>query len=302
MISIITVNYRQQAVTLDFLYSIREHKGNLPVEVIVVDNGSITDCEADFKAVFPDLVYIRSEENLGFAGGNNLGIAQARGEYLFFLNNDTEITPNLIERLRDELVNRPEVGLISPLLLYYEDKACIQYAGYTKINYFTGRGQGLGFMDRDTGQYDSVSQETGYCHGAAMMCRKQDLVKVGLMDEHYFLYYEELDWCEKFKRAGFKTWFCGAAKVYHKESISVGKESTLKTYFMTRNRVLFIRKNANWLAKLSFWCFFLTIASAKQTIVYVLKRRFDLLRAFYSGIWWNITHTKNSRNLGYKLK
>src|SRR5690606_7256217 len=114
-----------------------------------------------------------------------------------------------------------------------------------KMNYLTGRNKTIGQFDIDKGQYDNLSYEIGFCHGAAMMCRNKDLEKVGLMDENYFLYYEELDWCEKFKRNGKKIWFTGKAKVYHKESISVGKESILKTYFLIRNRILFIRKNTS---------------------------------------------------------
>src|SRR5690606_29058437 len=108
------------------------------------------------------------------------------------------------------------------------------------------RNTGIGGMDDDVGQYDQVTTETGYCHGAAMICRRSDLEKVGLMAENFFLYYEELDWCEKFRRAGFRIGFTGKAKIYHKESMSVGKESRLKTYYMVRNRWLFIRRNTKW--------------------------------------------------------
>lgn len=301
LVSIITVNFRQKEVTIDLLRSIAEYGTGMPLEVIVVDNGSRMDCSTDFKAIIPHLVYIRSEANLGFAGGNNLGIRQAKGDYLFLLNNDTEITADLIAKLIQELDGRPEVGLISPLLLYGEDRSCIQYAGYGKMNYFTGRNTGRGNLERDNGQYNTVCEETGYCHGAAMMCRKADLARVGLMDEGYFLYYEELDWCEKFKRAGFKTWFCGAAKVYHKESISVGKETPLKSYFMARNRIRFIRKNAKGLAFFCFMLFFVLIASTKQAAMYIVKGRWDLLKSHYRGIYWNFTHTVDSADLGFKL-
>lgn len=302
MISIITVNYKQLQLTIDFLKSVRDCTTNFPVvEVIVVDNASEENHEHHYRSVIPEVVYIRSSENLGFAGGNNLGIKQAKGEYLLLLNNDTEITADLLAQLKHELDVRPEVGLVSPLLLYFEDKRRVQYAGYSKMNYITGRNKGRGTMELDTGQYDAVSEETGYCHGAAMMCRKRDLNKVGLMDERYFLYYEELDWCEKFKQAGFKSWFCGAARIYHKESMSVGKESALKTYFMARNRMLFIRKNTSWATTLCFGCFFVLVASSKQAIRYLFQGKLNLLKWHYKGIWWNFTHSKDSSSLGYEV-
>src|SRR5690606_34057622 len=151
----------------------------------------------------------------------------AKGDYLLFLNNDTEISENFLSSLLRAFEITPSTGLISPLILYNDDKEVIQYAGFTKMNYFTGRNKGIGNKDHDIGLYENVSSETGFIHGAAMMCRKEDLQNIGLMDENYFLYYEELDWCEKFRKAGKQIWFTGRAKIFHKESLSVGKESSL---------------------------------------------------------------------------
>src|SRR5690606_40700531 len=112
-----------------------------------------------------------------------------------------------VQTLRDELDKHEGIGLLSPLILYDEDRTKIQYAGYTPMNYFTGRNSGIGTMDEDRGQYDGVTVETGYGHGAAMICRRADLQRVGLMDEGFFLYYEELDWWEMFLRKGLKIGF-----------------------------------------------------------------------------------------------
>lgn len=299
--SIITVNFNQPQVTVDFLKSVRANTTVQQVEVILVDNGSKEDHEADFMAVYPELIYIRSEVNLGFAGGNNLGIRKAKGNYLLLLNNDTEITDNLIPVLEQELEDRPEIGLLSPLILYYEQPEVIQYAGFTPMNYLTCRNEGIGNMQVDRGQYSQDSRETGYCHGAAMMCRRADLEKAGLMAEHFFLYYEELDWCEQFKKAGKKIWFTGKTKIYHKESISVGKESSIKTYFMTRNRMLFIRRNTGFLNTLLFSIYYIGLVSLKQVLVYLRKGRTDLIKWVFKGIGWNLTHSKNSENLGFKI-
>lgn len=290
-ISIITVDYRQPQHTVQLLRSIRQHVQDAAIEVVVVDNGSIEDNESLFQSTYPGTVYVRSEKNLGFAGGNNLGIQYATGQYLLFLNNDTEITENFIQTLCDELDHHPDIGLLSPLILYYEDKNKIQYAGYTPMNYVTGRNKGIGVMESDNGQYDHVTIETGYCHGAAMLCRRADLERVGLMEEHFFLYYEELDWCEKFKRAGFKIGFTGKAHIYHKESISVGKESPLKTYFMTRNRWLFIRRNARFPVVLLFSCYYVLLAVPSQIFRYLRCGRTDLIPSVCKGIWWNICHS-----------
>jgi len=300
-VSIITVNFNQHQVNIDFLKSIKANPSSSKVEVIFVDNGSKEQYEQEYKQILPELIYIRSEENLGFAGGNNLGIKKATGKYLLLLNNDTEITANLIDSLVSEMDENPEIGIVSPLILYFDKPDTIQYAGFTNMNYKTSRNSAIGFMEIDKGQYSLDSSETGYCHGAAMMCRKTDLETVGLMAEEFFLYYEELDWCERFKKAGKKIWFTGKTKIYHKESISVGKESAIKTYFMTRNRMLFIRRNTSAFNTLIFSIYYIFIACSKQVITQFLKGRKDLVKWTFRGLFWNLKNSKNSKNLGFKI-
>ncbi|GGI25674.1 glycosyl transferase [Pedobacter mendelii] len=271
------------------------------LEVVFVDNGSKEEFEQEYKAIYPELIYVRSAQNLGFAGGNNLGIKKATGDYLLLLNNDTEITSNTIDVLVSEMETNAEIGLLSPMILYYDQPDTIQYAGFTEMNYLTCRNSGIGSMQQNKGQFDNDSRETGYCHGAAMMCRRSDLEHVGLMAAEFFLYYEELDWCERFKKAGKKIWFTGKTKIYHKESMSVGKESAIKTYFMTRNRMLFIRKNTGIINSVLFSLYYIFIACSKQIINYLLKNRLDLVKWTFKGVSWNLTHTKNSKNLGFKI-
>ncbi|WP_421943906.1 glycosyltransferase family 2 protein [Pedobacter sp.] len=301
-VSIITVNFNQHQVNIGFLNSIKANPStNYKIEVIFVDNGSLQQHEQEYRIIFPELIYIRSDKNLGFAGGNNLGINYATGDYLLLLNNDTEITPDFIDKMVDELEQNPEIGLLSPLILYFSQPNTIQYAGFTEMNYLTCRNKGIGSMEINTGQFDKDSRETGFCHGAAMMCRRSDLQNAGLMADEFFLYYEELDWCEKFKKSGKKIWFTGKAKIYHKESISVGKESAVKTYFMTRNRLLFIRRNTSALNTFLFSIYYIFIASSKQIITYSLKGRNDLIKWVIKGLLWNFTNKINSKNLGIKI-
>ncbi|MFA4870533.1 MAG: glycosyltransferase family 2 protein [Pedobacter sp.] len=299
--SIITVNFNQPEVTIAFLKSVKANTKEDAVEVIVVDNGSRENHVVTYKEIYPKLIYIRSDVNLGFAGGNNLGIKAAKGEFLLFLNNDTEIFNDTVEVLKEEMNQRPEIGILSPLILYYDQPDIIQYAGFTEMNYLTCRNKGIGQMEVDNGQYNMDSRETGYCHGAAMMCRRSDLESVGLMAEHFFLYYEELDWCEKFRKAGKHIWFTGRTKIYHKESISVGKESSIKTYFMTRNRMLFIRRNTSVMNSLFFSVYYILFACTKQIFLYLLKGRTDLIKWVFKGVFWNLTNSKNSSKLGFKI-
>ncbi len=299
--SIITVNYNQPAVTIDFLKSVKRFTNSDEVEVILVDNAPAENRMTDFAAAYPGLIYIHSSKNLGYAGGNNLGIKNAKGYYLLLLNNDTEITAGFLEALVREMEQNPSIGLLSPLIKFHENKKLIQYAGFTEMNYITARNGAIGDKETDTGQYSNDSRETGFCHGAAVMCRRTDLDQAGMMDERYFLYYEELDWCEKFKRIGKKIWFTGKAVIYHKESISVGKASPIKAFFMTRNRMLYIRKNTNLTNTALFSAYYIFIATPKQLLIHVKNGRADLAAQTFKGIWWNLTHSANSSSLGYYI-
>jgi GT2 family glycosyltransferase len=298
-VSIITVNFNQPKVTEELLQSIPPSYSN--IEIIVVDNGSRSDIRTDWQSKYPNVKFIRSEKNLGFAGGNNLGIKAATSDYLFFVNNDTEFTPGLIEKLIEVLDSTPVIGMISPLIKYFADKSLIQYAGYTPMNYYTCRNSCIGLREKDTGQYNHITAPTAYCHGAAMMVRKEAIEKAGMMNENFFLYYEEVDWCEHIKKAGYEPWICTDALIYHKESVSVGKKSTLKEYFMNRNRILFIRRNAPFFNRIIFYPYFALLVVPRNIIAYVKNKNYSFIPMLLKAVWWNFTHSKNSENLGYPI-
>lgn len=225
--------------------------GDKSLEVIVVDNASSADEATVIEQRFPQIKVIRSNKNLGFAGGNNLGIKAAHGKYLFFVNNDTlftgkwenESSKDLLQVLISRLESSPKIGVVCPKIRFAWDDAPIQYAGYTPLSRITMRNNSIGCGEQDKGQYNTA-HPTPYAHGAAMMVKREALDKVGVMPECYFLYYEEFDWSMMFRRAGYELWYEPAATIFHKESRSTGQESPLKTYYLTRNRLLFLRRNA----------------------------------------------------------
>jgi GT2 family glycosyltransferase len=257
------------------------------IEVIVVDNASPTDDPSVIKARYPEVKLIRSDVNLGYAGGNNLGIHHAKGDYLLFLNTDTEVKPDFLEPLVQLFEENPTAGIASPKIIFYGTDNLIQYAGSTGINPWTGRSKGIGSMEKDMGQHD-VSRVTALADGAAMMVPRRIVEQVGLMPELYFLYYEELDWCEMIKRAGYTCHYVANSTIYHKESISVGKFSVLKTYYMNRNRLLFIRRNVKgW----PFWTstfIFLMAAIPKKALGFSVRREWKHVLALGKGLWWNL--------------
>ncbi len=296
LVSIITINYNQLQYTLDLLESLR-HVEYRNIEIIVVDNASIENPATTIKDRFAEVHVIVSKKNLGFAGGNNLGINAATGKYLFFLNNDTEVTPDTIRPLVEYCEHHSDAGIVCPKILFHNSGETIQYVGASRINPYTGRNTRPGFGETDKGQYDSVLK-TDYAHGAAMMVPRAVIDKVGQMPDIFFLYYEELDWCESIKNQGYNIYVVPESRVYHKESKSVGKNSTLKTYYMTRNRLLFMRRNTKGLPKLSWILFFVLFSIPKNSLVYLLKGETDQLNAFWKGLLWNFRHKSNATSPG----
>lgn len=301
-VSIITVNFNQPAVTEALLASIFLTTTLPDIEIIVVDNGSTDNPVPRWKDQYPNVLFIRSDNNLGFAGGNNLGIAQAKGNYLFLVNNDTEFTPGLTETLAKALDENENIGITSPKIKYFDQPDMLQYMGYTPMNYITARNSCIGQFEIDEGQYDNLTGETGYAHGAAMMIRKQCIEKAGLMAENFFLYYEELDWCDHIKKAGYQVWLITNALIYHKESVSVGKNSALKEFFMNRNRILFIRRNAPAAIRILFYIYYTVIVVPRNIFNYIRSGHSDYIKWLLKAISWNITETTTSKNLGYPIK
>jgi GT2 family glycosyltransferase len=293
IVTIITINFNQVQLTCELLDSLR--KLTYPaVEIIVVDNNSREDPTPVIAEKYPEVTLIVSSENLGFAGGNNLGIQSSRGQYLLFLNNDTEVAPDFLEPLVSLFESNPKAGAASSKILYFNSGETIQYAGSTRIDPFTGRSKRIGYMEKDQGQYNRL-EETDLAHGAAMMVPRKVIDEVGMMPEFFFLYYEEVDWCESIKKAGYKIYVVPDSKVYHKESMSIGKGSTLKTYYMTRNRLLYMRRNTAGFRKVTWIMFFLLFSLPKNALMFTLRRDIQHARAFGKGLLWNLTHLNNGK-------
>ncbi len=296
LISIIAVNYKQTEVTCQFIRSILSitYKN---YEVFIVDNGSKDSLQEKITQEFATdkLKLIISEENLGFAGGNNLAIQKASGKFLLFINNDTEVAPNFLEPLIEVLETKKDVGMVSPKIIFYGTDNLVQYAGSQGINTLTGRAKKKFIPTKDVGQFNT-SKYTELGHGAAMMVPMEVIKKVGMMPDIYFLYYEEHDWCELIKRAGYKAYYEANSTVFHKESMSVGKSSTLKTFYLTRNRLLFMRRNVKGVSLIFNLLFFFGIAFPINIFKYLKNRSFDHLKVFLEGIFWNLTHFKNIKD------
>lgn len=233
------------------------HVKSLNAECLVVDNGSHDGTEEeikDYKLPNMDYKFIQSGANLGFAGGNNVGIKDAlkRGfDYILLLNNDLILPEDLVTKLANFMDKNPEVGIASPKMYFakgfefHKDKYkesekgnVLWYAGgiIDRDNVYTLH---RGVDEVDKGQYDKV-EETDVANGACVIIRREVFKKIGLLDASFFLYWEDADFSERAKRAGFKVMYFPETCMWHKVSASTGGSgSPTNDYFLTRNRFYF---------------------------------------------------------------
>ncbi len=293
LVSIITLNYNQAAVTAQFLESSRRllYKN---YEILVCDMASSTDPATIFRAEdYPNTQLLKSDKNLGFAGGNNWAMRQAKGEFFFIVNNDTELTPDLIGELLEPFYTESFIGVTCPKIKYFDQPDTIQYAGFNPMNPVTGRTSTVGDLEKDHGQYDTPGPTFG-AHGCAMMVSKEVILKTGMFPEKFFLYYEEWDWSARIRRAGFIIWYTAGATIYHKESMSVGKENPMKAYYHTRNRILYMRRNSSFLQLAGFSAFFTFVAMPKAIAGYIANRQYPQLKNFLKGVGYNLLNSSSS--------
>lgn len=279
LISIITLNYNQTKTTCDFLESCK----NLiypNYEILVCDMNSEISPEPEINSSkFPFTRLILSDKNLGFAGGNNLGMQEANGDYFFIVNNDTILPEDILNVLIKPFLENKNIGMISPKIKYYSQPDVIQYAGFTEVNFKTGRTFAIGHQKIDEEKYSGL-KETAGVHGCAFLVSKEVYLITRGFDERFFLYYEEWDWSERVKKAGFKILYCGDCHVLHKDSITVGKRSLLKEYYLNRNRIVFTLKHADKNEALWFKFYYKFIVYPFKILKYILKGEITRMKTY----------------------
>ena len=283
MVSIITINYNGWRDTCEMIASFRQWE-TYPYELIVVDNASQGEDVAQIASRYPDVKLVRSERNLGFAGGNNLGIRHASGQYIFFLNNDVVIKKPVLQILVNCLQSG-QWGAVSPRIESLYKPGEIQYYGCNGLTAIQ-----LRFKDPPLAlsYYDdpkNCPHETWGLHGCAMMVRSDVIARVGLMFEGYFLFYEEFDWSLRMREAGYKLFYEPRAVIYHKESRTIVRQSPLREYYLRRARVMYARRNRRGINKVLSCIYLLCIVMPSKIFSYLKTKRPDLASAVWRGTW-----------------
>jgi GT2 family glycosyltransferase len=242
---VVLLNWNGLSDTLECLASLREQEYS-SIKTVVVDNGSAKDEASIIEHDYPDVSVLRQDRNLGFCGGNNVGIRHALADgadYVMILNNDTIAPPQLISELLRASDGLEQVGAVSPLILCHPKSDLIWYAGSVWEPQTAGFRHPLSYESRNK-LGASAPFPTAYACGCCLLVSASVLSQVGLMDERYFIYYDEADWSSRMKKAGLECYVIPTAALYHK--VSKATPSLIGTYLMARNRLLWMKDHLSW--------------------------------------------------------
>lgn len=252
-LSIIIVNYNTKELTKQTLQSIFKYNHNLEYEVIVVDNASTDGSVNMIRREFPQVILIESKDNLGFSKANNIGIRKAKGRYILLLNSDTVLEDNTLEIMLEFMDSNPDVGAAGCKVVLPDgslDKAC-KRSFPTPLNalYNALKLDRLFPYNKKFGEYNLTYLNENQVHevdclvGAFMMVRRETIEEVGLLDEDFFMYGEDIDWCYRIKKSGWKIVYYPETGIIHYKGGSSKKKNPKLIYEFHRAMYLFYKKH-----------------------------------------------------------
>lgn len=245
MVAIILVNYNGAQDTIECVESLSKMAFN-DICIIVVENKSTDDSLLRLKTAqrLYNFYLLEAQNNNGFAAGNNMGIqyaSQLGAGYYWLLNNDTIVEANTLTELLEGFELNSRIGLTIGKILYEKNRDRIWYAGGS-TSHQTARTEHWQYGEKNDGKVDGT-QPVSFATGCCMLIKKDVVDKIGRMDESYFLYEEDTDYCFRVVKAGFSIYYCPEAIIYHKVSASTGQASPLSQYYMIRNKYLMIQQH-----------------------------------------------------------
>lgn len=241
-VTIVILNWNNAEDTLRCLASV-EQLTYPNYEVIVVDNGSVDDSVSQLHTAYPGVTLLETGENLGYAGGNNLGIRYALEEgaaYVWLLNDDILVAPDSLSILVKASDASTDIGFTGPMVYMREQPDRILSAGGVLDHSMQPRHRGLGALDQ--GQYGNIN-EVDFLSGCALLVSREAIEKVGLLDEAFFAYGEDIEWCFRGKRADLRVLLVPNAHVWHPDTRLRDQHSGRVMYYITRNHLLFLQKH-----------------------------------------------------------
>ncbi|KEO73629.1 glycosyltransferase family 2 protein [Anditalea andensis] len=290
-VAIIIVNWNSYAHTRGCLASLRKVSYN-NFKVVVVDNGSQDGSDKKLEDEFAEIILLRNNENKGFTGGNNRGIAYAldqKFEYLMLLNNDTEVEPDFLDELLKVIEGDTSIGAIQPKFYFLNNKDRIWNAGGIIIKSI-GLIRTIGENKKTKGKYNQP-KETEWITGCCFMVRAEIIRNIGGLNDRFFMYYEDVEWSLRIRDAGFKLEYCPSAVVYHEAGMSnknklKSKEGYINPvvhFLASRNHLLILRKYTPWYLVVPV-ILFQSIKYGTILTYFLVRSRFKKLRSVLLGL------------------
>lgn len=295
-LAVIIVNWNSFDVTFNCLQSLKDVDYPL-LDVIIVDNGSTDNSGSKLSRAYPDFTFLYNDENLGFTGGNNTGIEYAIKEHLdliMLLNNDTVVTPDFASILVEKLVQDSQIGAIQPKIMFNKERRIIWNAG-SFYNSFWAISKTRGFEETDNGQYNKP-EEIPWVTGCCFLTKTEIVKKIGLLDQKFFIYFEDTDWSFKIRKLGYKLVFEPSSVIYHEVGMSnqnrkghnEGNVSPFSHYQTVRNHLYFIRRYSRGVNIIGAWSY-QVVKFVGYIGYFLIRRRFVklkfVLRGFRDGLF-----------------
>lgn len=288
LVSVIVLNYNGEKYISQCVKSVLKSDYD-NFELIVVDNNSSDHSIEIVEREFSDnrIKIIKSDKNLGFAGGNNLGAEHAKGKYFVFLNIDTIVDSHWISELVSVMEADDTIGAAQPKLLSLDDKTIFDSAGDYMDFFANSFRRGGDWQEKDTGQYDSV-HEIFSARGAALVTRKDIVEKIGLFDIDYFMDFEDIDFCWRLRLFGFRVMFVPKSIVYHKGGIISLENPGVKSIHPLKNRFMTMIKNYDTVNMIHYAILplLLNFFTGLFLVEALMKRSSDLAKKRFRGYLW----------------
>lgn len=285
-VCVLTVAWNQVEKTLACLATVFEQT-ILPDEVILVDNASTDNTIVQVTSQFPEVTVLAQPENRGFAGGYNVGLRYALEndfDYVLLINNDTLLAVDCLQQLLAKAKTTPGAGLITAKIYYAEDRERIWTVGakaHPRLLDMIDKGND----ELDRGQW-SEARDIDFAPLCGVLLTRPVLETVGLLDEQYFVYYEDMDYCHRIRKAGFRLRLAPDAVIYHAVSASSGGQNTpMERYWMAQGSGRYFRKMATW-SQLAWIVPFRLGSAVKITLLLTLQGKFRAVGAYWLGLMW----------------
>jgi GT2 family glycosyltransferase len=257
-LSLVIVSWNTEQLVLDCLNSLESSRAHLPVEIVLVDNASKDGTVESVRERFPHVKIILNEENLGFAKANNAGIAVCSGKYVALINSDVVVPEDCLEKMVDYMEQHRDIGMLGPKMILRDGTQGSSVYEFPTVGIWLSNALGLNFVIRKLGfmsgkvDYDKI-QDVGVLTGWFWMIRREAIDQVGVLDDQFFMYGEDIDWPKRFHKSGWRVVFYPEAQAIHYCGASSALAPTRFYVEMNRANLQYFRKHHGWRGAVGFW-------------------------------------------------